>query len=343
MEAAAQYAFVSNQKDVFFLDFAGANGPMLTLADGGRLWHMLGDSVLMALPFVPLVERVEEHVNPGASSGAAARPTRLALVADPTHDGYHRDVSEMLRRTLRINGALVDTAAPGTFLDVPIGAVATIPAQVAAFGPDIVVDNFGYFGTPPLAPDIDSAMRAQGKAPPFYVLGAQRLGSAELRNAVRSDETLRTRIVGINYGGAFDSTLYRDYLERAEAFVPEVDITLIENVYDSVYFLLYAAVAGGSGGTQLHEGMRRLVANTPRRNVGPGDAITSVLDRLANPDARLSLYGASGAPDFHMLTGARLQYGSVWCIDENFDWALDQMRYEPVTEALVGTLSCFPF
>ena len=148
-------------------------------------------------------------------------------------------------------------------------------------------------------------MRAQGKAPPFYVLGAQRLGSAELRNAVIADETLRTRIVGINYGGAADSTLYRDYRERAKAFVRgEVELRFIENIYDSVYFLLYAAVAGGSGGTHLQEGMRRLVANTPRRDVGPGDAISSVLSRLANPEARLSLYGAGGEPDFHLPTGA---------------------------------------
>jgi hypothetical protein len=342
MQAAAQYAFVSNQKDVFLLDFGGANFDMLRLDDGGRLWHMLGDTYLMALPFVPLVERVEEHVNPGASSGGAQRPTKLALVADPANDGYHRDVSQNLRAILRINGAPVDGAAPDTFLDVPIAAVATIPAQVAEFEPDIVVDYLGAAAA--LQADIDSAMRAKGKAPPFYVLPADRLGSAELVNAVRADSTLRTRIVGINYGSATDSTLYRDYLERVDAFVPaEVDLRFIENVYDSVYFLLYAAVAGGSGGTQLQEGMRRLVAGTPRRDVGPGDAIQSVLDRLANPDARLSLYGASGEPDFHLPTGARIQYGSVWCIDENLDWAPDEMRYDPVTEALVGTLSCFPF
>jgi hypothetical protein len=335
MAAAAQYAYVSNQKDVFMLDYAGANGSMLTLADGGRLWHMLGDTYLMALPFVPLVERVEELVNPGASSGRAQRPTKLALVNNPYDDGYHHQVGELLNYLLRINGAPVDPGL-GTFRDIPVGVVATLDEQIAEFEPDIVVD---YFGMDTLEPDVDSAMRAKGAAPPFYVLSSTRWGSYELANAIRADPSLGARIVGVTYPAAEDPTLYNAYLERSYYFSP-VDLRWTENFYDAVYFLIYAAVAGGSGGTNLSEGMKRLVANTPRRDIGPGEAMRSVLDRLAIPDARLSLYGTMGKPDFHLPTGGRISYGSIWCITERYgqiDYALDVARYDPVTQRLDET------
>jgi hypothetical protein len=91
----------------------------------------------------------------------------------------------------------------------------------------------------------------------------------------------------------------------------------------------------------MSQGMRRLITG-PRRDIGP-NGIDSVIERLSDPDAILSLYGTLGEPEYHLPTGARVAYGSVWCVDDDYDVVFDALRYDEYTGELSGTFPCFEF
>jgi hypothetical protein len=327
-------------KDVFVVDYGGANSRLLRLEDGGRLWHMLGDTALVSFPFVPLVQRVEEHLNPGASTGQAARPTRLALLRNDRGEEYELLIAASLASSLRINGAPVN-AQPDAFFYVtwdPRVPLIDRARMVADFEPDIVVD-FG--GESDMAAMIDTAMRDSALPPPFYVFPPTQTGSRALLDNIAMDSSLRTRMVGMNHAAAEDTTLYDAYLGRVELLAAdELDAQRWESLYDATYFLLYSAVAGGPTGTRMSEGMARLVTGR-QRDIGP-ENIASVIDALADPQGTLSFHGTLGKPDFHW-TGSRIAYANAWCVSEDLDFMTDVLRYDPDTGELTGTFPCFPF
>jgi hypothetical protein len=245
-----------------------------------------------------------------------------------------------LEFALRINGAPV-TQQPNEYRKIDsFRSPDELAAEMAAFEPDIVVD----FGSTSLLESlIDTAARSRGASPPFYVLPPSRARTSDLRERVVADESLRTRVVGLNYAAAEDTTLYDALVERLQTVSPDgFDASGIENTYDAIYFLLYAAIAGGAGGTKMAAGMQRLLAG-PRRDIGP-EKIASVVERLtANPDNILSFYGTLGKPDFHRPSGGRFAYANAWCLNEDLSYAMDVLRYDPLTQQLSGTFPCFDF
>jgi hypothetical protein len=361
LSRAELYALVEGRlaglgEDVFFLDYAGATFDLLYLPDDvnddptfdpdlpshifGRLWHMLGDTSLMLESFVPLVERIEARVNPAPASGGTAEPTRLAF-ATGASNGYDDELAFWLSHetsALRINGARIGVQ-PEQVRSV-MGFAVTAADELAAFGADIVLDFSGNAGLIPL---VDAAYRARSASPPFYVLPPARSRWPILLEQIENDESLRTRILGLNYASATDLTLYNEYMRRLRAVGPSgVDLESMENVYDAVYFAIYAAVAGTPGGTGQAKGFLRLLTG-PRRDIGP-NTIQSVVDRLRlSSEATLSLHGPGGTPDFHRPTGSRMAYGNVWCIDENIEYVADALRYDPMAADFPGSLPCFAF
>ncbi|HEX6277311.1 MAG TPA: hypothetical protein VFZ53_29920 [Polyangiaceae bacterium] len=343
-------------EDAFFLDYAGATSALLRLPDDadddifdpdlasnmfGRLWHMLGDTTLVLESFPPLVERIEEHVNPGAAAGGASRPTRLAFVTG-TADGFDNEIALSLSDAssrLRINGAFL-REQPDRVRSLGGFDATAAAAELADFGADIVLD---FSGSAALEPLVDAAYRARSARPPFYVFPPGRYRWPILLDQIEDDASLRTRILGVNHASAVDLTLYEAYMQRLRRIGPStVDLESMENVYDAVYFAIYAAVAGTHGGTGQAKGFRRLLAG-PRRDMGP-DAIQSVVDRLVlSSDATLTLHGPGGTPDFHVRSGGRMLYGNVWCIDENVGYVADALRYDSTSDGFPGILPCFEF
>jgi len=186
-----------------------------------------------------------------------------------------------------------------------------------------------------------------GGTPPFYILPPSQAGSSVLRERIAEDGTLHTRIVGVNHAGPDEAhrPLYDAYLERFAALSPAgVDGSTSASAYEAVYFLTYAAVAGGTGGANMNRGMTRLLGllTNSRRDIGPA-AIDSVLDLLGS-EPSLSLHGALGPPTFSPYSGGRSMPASVWCVDANLEFKMDVLREEYDefgTRHFVGNFPCF--
>ena len=162
-----------------------------------------------------------------------------------------------------------------------------------------------------------------------------------------ADSSLRTRVVGVNVAAAEDPTMYNGYLTRARLLAPSiVNVEALENFYDSVYFLLYAATAAGTsgelGGRKLRDGMFRLLEGEPHK-IGPAE-IPTILDILTrDPQSSISFQATMGAPLFDLDTGARIVPGSIYCVREDQTFAYDVLRHNRQTGALYGTFPCFDF
>ena len=342
LEIAAGRAFLQGQ-NVFMLHSNGATQRLLDLDDDGRVWHMLGSVTDMAPAYVPLVERVEVLINSGAPAGAV-RPNRLVM-AVPFGEDF-RELENQLDGILRINGRPVaDQIGEGNYLRLyQRGTLQEEAARIAEFEPDIVVNFIG--GSSSLLPMIDEEMRARGAPPPFYVLSFAASHSTPLESTVRADSDLRRRIVGANFAGATDSSVYDEYLARLRLLAPQVpNLEGTENYYDAAYFLLVSAAAASHDlpldGRKIADGMKRLTQGA-RYDIGPGAGIDHIFDRLtSDPEATLSLHGTLGAPEFDTRTGARISDASVWCFDQDANFVYDALRYNRVTRELEEYFPCF--
>jgi hypothetical protein len=160
------------------------------------------------------------------------------------------------------------------------------------------------------------------------------------------DVSLRTRMLGINWAGAPDQTLYNAYQGRFDAAYTSLAGTLgYENYYDAAYYLLYAAVAAGPRfpliGANLAFAMPRLLAGRLEYDVGPND-LPSAYQELQIPNTSITLNGTMGPPDFDPETGARFTAGTVWCLDQDYVKRTDVLRLDD-TGKLAGDFPCFPF
>jgi hypothetical protein len=333
-----RYVLQDQRRDVLFIHTSGPTSELENLADDGRLWHMLGTPRDLASIYVPLVERIEEHVNP---AGTRTRPTRLVLIRpyDDTHFGAQ--IAAPLVDGLRINGASVAGQLDANYFQViPLGDREFVVATIAALEPDIVVDldNIWFY------PLIDAKARERGSRQPFYVVPPFVATSSEFLAAM-TDSSLRTRVVGVNVAAAEDSTMYNGYLTRARLLAPEVvNVEAMENFYDSVYFLLYAAAAAGTTGeltgSKLRDGMLRLLAGESRK-IGPAE-IPTILDILTrDSQSSISFQATMGDPLFDLDTEARIVPGSIFCVREDLTFAYDVLRHNRESGALYGTFPCF--
>jgi hypothetical protein len=340
--ASMQYAIGQKEAQTFFIDVGSGDGELLGRhVDSGRLWHMLGDSTNIASLYYPLVRLVEEHVNPGASTGNGARPTRAVMIPPVEDDGFETALANAVEGSVYINDRLMmnhpETYRMVSARDRPFIAL----SEVLDFEPDVVIDFAGLHEL------IDVFARQNGTPPPFYVLPPSQAHSPDLRERVAADDTLRTRVLGVNHAGPDEAhePLRNAYLERFAQLAPTgIDGSTSVNVYEAVYFLTYAAVAGGTGVANMNRGMTRLLGllTDARRDIGP-TTIGSVVELLGS-DPSLSLHGALGPPSFDPYSGGRRMPGSVWCIDENLEFATDVLRLgsdDLGRNDLVGSFPCF--
>src|SRR6185503_2965802 len=118
-----------------------------------------------------------------------------------------------------------------------------------------------------------------------------------------------------------------------------------ENHYDAAYYLIHAAAAAGSVtpliGSDLVNGMRRLLSGRLSFSVGPEDLLPAFLE-LETPGSSIVLNGAMGPPNFDPATGARDEPGSVWCVDAQRNLHADVLRLDSDGD-LVGDFPCFDF
>jgi hypothetical protein len=342
-------------RDVFFLSPFASSNLLTSIRDNDLLWHLLPNVLEVAPTYLPLVTRVEDHINPAPASGPrAAIRVALVIASDFTKLA---ELGEFLDKNLHFNGSAARENAQDRYLRVSVNYDTTNPdadlseqlRSLQAFRPNIVVSAAGNELLKKIVPELEQGWPASEPARPFYVLSPYQIsdalyGLAQYEGSYR----LRERLVGVNFAAAADSTSYDDYLARLKLQFPDRrGLESTENYYDAPYLLLYAAAAGAISrdftGADVARGMRRLLSGMPY-NVGPKDLVNALRYLEDDPQRTIALQGTLGPPDFD-ANGGRRGTGSVWCVEESQAppaWQIhfDALRYNPEQATLEGTLPC---
>lgn len=334
--------------DVFFMSPIDADTTLTTLPDNGLLWHMLSEGRDLAPGYVSMVHEVEEYLR--VTQGLEqTQSIKVALVE--ARFQFLLDIGSELMDTMTFNGDLDADANEdgGQFLRLRTDSAAEVERpdisqatdDLLAFEPDIVI-SLGTEESIGLINDVD-ARWAPSKGPkPFYLVSPMLSGQDTVANL----EAAQSRLFGVNFAGAEDTTLYdelQDSLVLEYGNVANIDGK--ENFYDAVYYLMYAIAAAGDqgelGGREVKAGLARVInLNAQTFPVGP-DAIPQALAYLTSPNAEIALEGTLGPPDFNTLTGARRGLPSYFCVEDG-ERIQDALRYDRETGAVTGTQPCIP-
>ena len=121
----------------------------------------------------------------------------------------------------------------------------------------------------------------------------------------------------------------------------------VDNSYDSIYWVTYAAAAAGPGratGLEFAAGARKLLSGT---SIHPGKvaAISQAAIDLGNSTTGVTFVGALGIPDIDITTGTWRRHGSIYCAIEASPGVAtmryDVLRYNPTSRQLEGNFDCW--
>jgi hypothetical protein len=361
---------------VFFINPFGADSTLTSLTTNGLLWHMLGQPSDVApayAAFFPDVEAYARKTQNLVMADGGAVPMRVATVTASSTDTL--DLAAAVKPLLQWNGGPAVAQNPN-YTDVVISQstldgftvdqidVSGAVASLLQFQPNVVVS----FGSEEFVKLVETLEFEWTSGPrPFYILGPYNSESTGLLSWIAGDESRRIRLGGINFASVANNPVLSDYDTRFIAAYPEgQDLVDEENYYDAMYFTVYALVAGGGApnltGTNLANGMPRLVAPAPPGvpfDMGPAD-IGNVTQQLVLSSKPVSLIGTLGPPAFNSTTGARESEGDVYCVGRYPPggdagsalpyYATDVLRLQDADggapadggpAALQGTFSCF--
>lgn len=354
-----QHLFETKARDanVMLMSPIESDSTLVTLQDAGLVWQMLPGGAAEAVSYKPLLDRTIAYLISKATL-TMEEPVRVAVVV-ASDVRYLSDMNDTISASIEFNGkTAVQNLSDGNFKSIGIKSIyadknADLTAQTQAvldFKPHIIIALAADEFLSKMVPSIESgwAAAAGTQKKPFYLLSAFHFNNPALPALLDTNPTVRTRFAGVNVASAADQTVYNTYeIAFAQAY-PETQTGTqqwrgYENFYDAAYYLIYSAAAAGNvqslTGDDLARGMGRLLSGQ-RWNVGQKD-MPSALQGLQIAQAKISLYGTLGAPNFDPGTGERLGPGSVWCIDTTSKQRADVLRYDEATKTLTGAFPCF--
>lgn len=349
-----QYVFENGgqQADMFFVSPLDADPVLTALPDGGLVWHLLPSTEYLARAYAPLLDRTLSYLD------VTGGPVKVAAVV-ASDSRLLSDIMDTVRSpTLGIKFNAGKTVAENTaddnYLAVAISetdAEATYAQQIQAildFKPHVILaaaaDNF----LEKMVPLIEQGwpVGAGEPPPPFYLLSPLHYRSGALDLVLADLPAVRSRLVGVNVSAAQDPTLYQEYRARWDLayFDERGNGEGTENFYDAPYYLIYSAMAAGSGlqsGTDLAAGMLRLLSG-PEYDIGPLDLI-EVETALSAARSTITLNATMGPPDFDRPTGTRASVGTAWCMESPGVTRSDVLRYDAMSGLMEGSMeSCIP-
>jgi hypothetical protein len=346
--------------NVFVINPFGANSTLTALTTGGMLWHMLGQPSDYAPAYAAFFPRMEPYVRSLQNLGAA--PMRVATVTARAIDTL--DLLAAVQPVIRWNGqSFAQNSAQ--YLDVPIDSTLngfdvtaidyTTPVnQLLAFKPNVIVSFAGAEFTT-LVQLYEGQLGANPV--PFYLIGPYNQLSQSFLGWIGinspQSEAKRKRVAGIGAASAADTHVLTAYENRlvASNIGTAADFGQ-EEFYDAMYFLVYSVVGAGTNaatlsGMNLGQGMLSLVSSTsPSFDMGP--STVGAINAALGAGGTIGLFGALGAPNFTIRTGARIGEGSVYCVQRNANlnvsFVYDVLRMTPGdggAPALAGTFPCY--
>jgi hypothetical protein len=328
--------------------------------DEGLIWHMLSGANALSVSYQPLLDLTIDHLKSLGSLGSS-EDLKVAHVKAQDEPFLH-DTSNYLEANLQFNGKSVnENFDAGLYDPISIESIYSAPADpqtaaidsILAFAPHVVIGTTVSEMLKYIIPGVEGGWEAAnpGKDRPSYLLGALDYNDPEMPQMMSNDTSLQagqpelfTRVLGVNWPAAEDPTVDNEYQTRFKAAYG-AEYPGYENFYDAVYYLMYAVAAAAQPltGSSIAQGMLRVTTGTELATVGPGPDMASHLTQLRVDGAfKLGLVGTDGPPNWD-ATGARLDAGSVWCVDASGAYRDDVLRYDPDTSQLAGTVPCFTF
>jgi hypothetical protein len=312
---------------------------------------MLSAGEELALTYGPLLDRTVQHLHESGRLGPD-EPVRVALVTTDDVRMLSSLSSALVDGVLQINGRPARQNSADYFRAVSIASsdlASEVPDYTAAiqllrdFSPEIVI----ALGTDEILTTIIPALEIEAPdLEPFYLLSPWHDQPGPLLPLVVDFPELYARMAGVNFAAAQDRSIYDEYQARFDAAFPAfAGRGGLENHYDAAYYLIYAAAAAGSklplSGSDLANGMQRLLSGPVEFNVGPDD-LSPAYVALEGPGSSIVLNGALGPPNFDPQTGAREEPGTVWCVDKKRAIHNDVLRLDAQGN-LTGSFPCFDF
>jgi hypothetical protein len=318
--------------NLFFMSPLESDPTLATLMDRGLMWHIGPGADVVARAYAPLLTRVIDHL-------AVAGTVKVATVLTPDYRFLNNVMltveSPPAQYGLLFNGmSVAQNRSAGNYRGVSISAdadesAATQVQDLVTFQPTVIVSAADTKFLQAVVPAIEADWPV-GVAKPFYLLSPFNYNDAALQDLIANERELASRMLGVNWAAAPDSTAYDAYVGRWQFAYPENRDDLgYENFYDAAYYLIYAAAAAGQNlqsGANIAQGMSRLLTG-PAYSVGP-DRMGQAMGILSVPSASIELDGTLGPPNFN-LDGTRNAPGSIWCIDSAGVFHPDWLRYVP--------------
>jgi len=336
---------------VFFMSPYDADRALAELADDDLVWEILSGGEQLAPTYAPLLERTLASLRQSGRLGASEL-ARVALVTTENVSGLVAMSDALTDGILEFNGHSASENAPDQFRAVSIesSVLAGAPPDytdaiqlLRDFAPHVIISASSTEFITTIIPALEA------EAPdlaPFYLLSPWHCQSDLMDGLITRLPSVYTRLAGVNWAAAEDSTVYDQYQAHFDAAYPALAGTHgFENFYDAGYYMLYAAAAAGTVsplmGSDLVNGMRRLLSGRFTFNVGPDDLLPA-FTALETPGSSIELDGAMGPPNFDPRTGSRSEPGSVWCVDKKHALHTDVLRMDAAGN-LTGTFPCFDF
>jgi len=339
--------------DTMFINAFASDSSLESLQTKGHIWSLLGSPTEDLGPaYVQLVHQQLAKVT--------ANPAHvLAVISNLT--AMH-DIAAVVEGSLTINGQSVTAAAasgayrrvvvepPGSdgqteTSDVLAAVTETAPDLVIVLGGDELIESAIMYNEA-----IATSKRASdSSSSKYYVLSHHLAGSPALLAAVSGEGAstkLHRRMLGLNYAGAKDLTLYNEYLlnlwNQNEA-LPAGH----ENYFDAAQYAMLSITGVANQrptreftGSLASRGFRRLIDVQPgvaTFGLRPSELMNIAAELERSDTTTIAVTGTLGPPNFSVQTGTRHTDASVWCYRQNMlnggglEWAADVVRFD-VTE-----------
>jgi hypothetical protein len=368
-----QYVFeeVAQPNDVFMMVPLYSDQALIDLPDNGLVWHMLSGATQLSVSYQPLLDMTRTHLEHLGSLGSS-EGMKLALVT-ATDQGFLQETSDYFVANVQYNGQSVTLNASDTSCALsnsdptacfkPINVIsayadASDPQTGAIqalldYAPHVIVGSTASEMLSKIIPGVEASWDSTtgGQDRPFYLLGALDFYDPTMASLLLDDTSvmagqvaLMSRILGVNWPAAEDTSVFDGYELRYQAQYGS-KVGCCENYYDAAYYLMYAVAAAQQPltGHGIASGMLRVTTGTTEVDVGPSSDMATAIDSLhSDASSKIKLIGAQGPPSGDEF-GARNDPASVWCVNGAGSYKGDQLRYDPSTMLLEGTVSCFTF
>jgi len=347
---------------VLFLSTGSADLRLANLADGGLVWHMLGDPRTLAATTVSLLNRMIPTVKaaPGFSG-----PLRVTLVY--SDDTTMSDLFSVLttpddahpETLLTFNGKAAIDLPDTEFRQIKIQSAKTHTTPVfqnaiddLEANPPHIVIGMATNEFASVVNAVENYAKAHGNPPPFYLASHLLYNTPELQSSVAANQDktppMNERLVGVNYAEAQDAkskSLYDAYLARLKSsYSGSLSVAGTENYYDGAYSLLYALAAsyaigkpptGDTMSVQLDQRVFSTSKDAQSVDIGPAALGNDSVGKLSSLTYKMSLYGTMGPPNFDRTSGTRVTTTSAWCMEKpvapatKWVYRADGLIYDP--------------